>query len=153
VRKRRRAAARPPDQRCTRTTSSALHPRPARHPLGHDTTERATAQGKLCGCAVKDLFSDRIFGYALDDRMTAPLDVTLVHCASQAAADRSHPGTLCCRRTSWTPPLAHPGRAPRAEQVPNKHTYDSRRRQRALGKLTPIKFEVAFTRQAAAVPA
>jgi putative transposase len=31
-----------------------------------------------------------------------------------------------------------------------EHTYSRRRRQRALGKLTPVRFELAFTTQAAA---
>jgi putative transposase len=30
-----------------------------------------------------------------------------------------------------------------------EHTYNRRRRQRALGKLTPIEYELAFTSQAA----
>lgn len=30
-----------------------------------------------------------------------------------------------------------------------EHTYTNRRRQRSLGKLTPVEFELAFTRQAA----
>jgi len=34
-----------------------------------------------------------------------------------------------------------------------EHTYNRRRRQRALGKLTPVEFELAFTDQAAAVAA
>ncbi|MCU1672256.1 MAG: transposase, partial [Frankiales bacterium] len=34
-----------------------------------------------------------------------------------------------------------------------EHTYNRRRRQRTLGKLTPVEFELAFTNQAAAVAA
>jgi putative transposase len=34
-----------------------------------------------------------------------------------------------------------------------EHTYNRRRRQRALGKLTPVEFELAFTNQAADVAA
>ena len=34
-----------------------------------------------------------------------------------------------------------------------KHTYNRRRRQRALGKLTPVEYELAFTAQDAAVAA
>jgi putative transposase len=34
-----------------------------------------------------------------------------------------------------------------------EHTYNRRRRQRALGKLTPVEFELAFTTQAADVAA
>jgi len=30
-----------------------------------------------------------------------------------------------------------------------EHTYNHRRRQRALGKLTPVQYELAFTTQAA----
>ena len=30
-----------------------------------------------------------------------------------------------------------------------EHTYNRRRRQRALGKLTPVEYELAFTSQAA----
>ena len=32
-----------------------------------------------------------------------------------------------------------------------EHTYNRRRRQRALGKLTPVEFELAFTNTAQAV--
>ena len=31
-----------------------------------------------------------------------------------------------------------------------EHTYNNRRRQRGLGKLTPVEYEIAFTSQAAA---
>ena len=34
-----------------------------------------------------------------------------------------------------------------------EHTYNRRRRQRALGKLTPVEFELAFTDQTADVAA
>ncbi len=34
-----------------------------------------------------------------------------------------------------------------------EHTYNRRRRQRALGKLTPVEYELALTAQAAAVAA
>ena len=30
-----------------------------------------------------------------------------------------------------------------------EHTYNRRRRQRRLGRLTPVEFELAFTREAA----
>ena len=30
-----------------------------------------------------------------------------------------------------------------------EHTYNRRRRQRRLGKLTPVEFELAFTNEAA----
>ena len=34
-----------------------------------------------------------------------------------------------------------------------EHTYNRRRRQRALGKLTPVEYELAFTAQHAAIAA
>ncbi len=46
-----------------------------------DITEHPTAEGKLYCCAIEDLFSNRIVGYALDERMTAPLAVTALRTA------------------------------------------------------------------------
>ncbi|SNS97566.1 Integrase core domain-containing protein, partial [Geodermatophilus pulveris] len=46
-----------------------------------DITEHPTAEGKLYCCAIKDLFSNRIVGYAMDDRMTAQLAVTALRTA------------------------------------------------------------------------
>jgi len=46
-----------------------------------DITEHPTVQGKLYCCAIKDLFSNRIVGYALDERMTAELAVTALRTA------------------------------------------------------------------------
>ena len=46
-----------------------------------DITEHLTAEGKLYCCAIKDLFSNRIVGYALDERMTAELAVTALRTA------------------------------------------------------------------------
>ncbi len=34
-----------------------------------------------------------------------------------------------------------------------EHTYNNRRRQRALGKLTPVEYELAFTNSQAALAA
>lgn len=36
-----------------------------------DITEHPTSEGKLSCCAIKDLFGNRIVGYAIDERMTA----------------------------------------------------------------------------------
>ena len=44
-------------------------------------TEHPTAEGKLYCCAIKDLFNNRIVGYALDERMTAQLAVTAMRTA------------------------------------------------------------------------
>lgn len=40
-----------------------------------DITEHRTSEGKLCLCAVKDMFSGRIVGYSISDRMKARLAV------------------------------------------------------------------------------
>ena len=40
-----------------------------------DITEHPTSEGKIYCCAIKDLFSNRIVGYSIDDRMTAQLAV------------------------------------------------------------------------------
>jgi putative transposase len=40
-----------------------------------DITEHATGEGKLYLCAVKDVFSKRIVGYSIDDRMKSRLAV------------------------------------------------------------------------------
>lgn len=56
-----------------------------------DITEHPTAEGKLYCCAIKDLFSNRIVGYALADRMTAQLAVTAL---STAVARRQPTGVV-----------------------------------------------------------
>jgi transposase InsO family protein len=52
-----------------------------------DITEHPTSEGKLYCCAIKDLFSNRIVGYALDERMTAQLAIG----ALRAAVARRQP--------------------------------------------------------------
>ncbi len=60
----------------------------------------------------------------------------------------------CCRRTSWTAARWRTRDELRYAIVFwIEHTYNRRRRQRALGKLTPVEFELAFTSQAADVAA
>ena len=44
-------------------------------------------QGKVYCCLIKDLFGNRIVGYAIDERMTAQLTVT----ALRAAVARRQP--------------------------------------------------------------
>ncbi len=41
-----------------------------------DITEHPTDEGKLYLCAIKDVYSNRIVGYSIDDRMTAALAVS-----------------------------------------------------------------------------
>lgn len=48
-----------------------------------DITEHWTGEGKLYLCAIKDVFSNRIVGYSIDDRMTADLAVNALRMAIQ----------------------------------------------------------------------
>jgi putative transposase len=153
-----------------------------------DITEHPTAEGKLYACCIKDVFSNRIVGYALSDRMTAELAVSALR---SAIARRQPKGTVIVhsdrggqfRARKFQAVLkAHRltgsmGRVSSAgdnaamesfyallqKNVLNRrrwrtrnelsyaviywieHTYNRRRRQRGLGKLTPIEFELAFT--------
>lgn len=157
-----------------------------------DITEHRTAEGKLYCCAIKDLFSNRIVGYALNERMTAQLAVT----ALRAAVARRRPTGVVVvhsdrdsqfRARSFRAVLAAAGLRGSMGRVASagdnaameswhallqknalnrrrwrtrdelhetivfwiEHTYNRQRRQRALDKLTPVEFELAFTTQAA----
>ena len=55
------------------------HPAQARQgAAGRPYTEHWTSEGKLYCCAIKDVFSNRIVGYSISDRMTAKLAVDAV---------------------------------------------------------------------------
>jgi transposase InsO family protein len=56
-----------------------------------DITEHHTAEGKLYLCAIKDLWSNRIVGYSIDERMKAHLAVAALR---NAAAIRRPAGTV-----------------------------------------------------------
>lgn len=152
-----------------------------------DITEHPTAEGKLYACIIKDVFSNRIVGYAIDGRMTAklarsalraavarrqPTRVVVVHsdrgsqyrsrifrAALTAAKLRGSMGRVASAgdnaamesfnsllqknvldRQTWAT----------RDQLHNEivywieHTYNRRRRQRALGRLTPVEYELAF---------
>lgn len=161
-----------------------------------DITEHPTAEGKVYCCAIKDLFSNRIVGYAIDERMTAQLAVTALR---TAVARRAPTGVVVVhsdrgsqfRARSFRAVLTAAGlqgsmgrvasagdnaameswNALLQKNVLNRRrwrtrdelhqaivfwierTYNRRRRQRALGKLTPVEFELAFTAQNAALAA
>jgi len=160
-----------------------------------DITEHPTLEGKLYCCAIKDLCSNRIVGYALDERMTAQLATS----ALRAAIARRQPsGTVVVhsdrgsqfRSRAFRAVLNAAGltgsmgrvaaagdnaamesffsllqknvldRRPWTSRAELRyaiitwieHTYNRRRRQRVLGKLTPVEYELAFAtdhRQAA----
>jgi putative transposase len=152
-----------------------------------DITEHPTGEGKLYCCAIKDVFSNRIVGYAIDERMTAPLAVGALR---QAIARRRPDGTVVVHSDRGSQFRSRPFRAvltaagltgsmgrvasagdnaamesffallqtnvldrrrwrTRAELRYAiirwiEHTYNRQRRQRALGKLTPIEYELTF---------
>jgi putative transposase len=56
-----------------------------------DITEHWTGEGKLYLCAIKDVRSNKIVGYSIDDRMKASLAVTAL---SYAVKARAHQGTI-----------------------------------------------------------
>ena len=152
-----------------------------------DITEHPTGEGKLYACIIKDLFSNRIVGYAIGPRMTArlataalraavarrePTRVVVVHsdrgsqyrsrvfrAALKAAKLKGSMGRVAAagdnaamesfnsllqknvlNRHAWAT----------RDQLHNEivywieHTYNRRRRQRALGRLTPVEYELAF---------
>ena len=158
-----------------------------------DITEHpTTSEGKLYACAVKDVFSNRIVGYALSDRMTADLAVRALR---SAVARRRPRGTVVVhsdrggqfRSRKFLAVLKANGLSGSMGRVASagdnaamesfysllqknvlnrrrwrtrdelayeiiywiEHTYNRRRRQRNLGKLTPVEFELAFSNSAA----
>jgi transposase InsO family protein len=158
-----------------------------------DITEHPTVEGKLYCCAIKDVFSNRIVGYACSDRMTRhlavralraaiarrqPHDTVIVHSdrgsqfrsrdfravlkAAQLSGSMGRvaaAGDNAAMESFWallqTNVLDRRRWRTRAELEYAivewiEHTYNRRRRQRGLGKLTPVEFELAFTDQSQA---
>ncbi|HVE92048.1 MAG TPA: IS3 family transposase [Actinomycetota bacterium] len=152
-----------------------------------DITEHPTVEGKLYCCAIKDVFSNRIVGYALGGRMTAALatsalraaiarrqpECTLIVHSDRGSQFRSRSfravlddaqlagsmgrvasaGDNAAMESFWallqTNVLDRRRWRTRGELhyaviTWIEHTYNRRRRQRALGKLTPVEFELAF---------
>jgi len=154
-----------------------------------DITEHPTVTGqKVYCCAIKDLFSNRIVGYAIDERMTAQLAVN----ALRAAIARRQPDGVVIvhadrgsqfRARSFRAVLTAAGLQGSMGRVASagdnsamesfwallqknvlnqrgwrtrdelhyaivawiEHTYNRRRRQRGLGRLTPVEYELAFS--------
>jgi transposase InsO family protein len=149
-----------------------------------DLTEHRTGEGKLYLCAVKDVYSNRIVGYSVGDRMKASLAVAALRMAIRR---RNNPvGTVVhsdrgsqFRSNRYVRVLANNGLVGSMGRVGAcadnaamesffsllqnnvldtrrwatredlrlaivtwiERTYHRRRRQRTLGKLTPIEFE------------
>lgn len=156
-----------------------------------DITEHWTGEGRLYLCAVKDVFSNRIVGYSIADRMTADLAVAALRMAIQrrhpvgttvhsdrGSQFRSRRFVLELHRHRLVGSMGRVGAAGDnaamesffallQKNVLNSHawgtrlelrlaivtwierTYHRRRRQRALGRLTPIEFEAIMTTPAA----
>ena len=139
-------------------------------------------------CAIKDVFSNRIVGYSIDERMTAQLAVSALRAAiarrqpDGTVVDHSDRGSQFRARavrsvltaaglTGSMGRVASAGDNAAMELFFSllqknvldrqrwrtrselryeiirwiEHTYNRRRRQRGLGKLTPVEFELAFT--------
>jgi len=65
-----------------------------------DITEHPTGEGKLYVCSIKDVFSNRIVGYAIDERMNAQLAVAAS--PQLVTTRRWSRSTHRCKRTSST---------------------------------------------------
>ena len=156
-----------------------------------DITEHWTGEGKLYLCAIKDVFSNRIVGYSIDDRMTADLAVNALRMAIQrrrpvgttvhsdrGSQFRSRRFVLALSRAGLVGSMGRVGAAGDNAAMESffallqknvldqrswvtrqqlrlaivtwiEATYHRRRRQRALGRLTPIEFETIMTTPAA----
>jgi transposase InsO family protein len=152
-----------------------------------DITEHPTGEGKLYACIIKDVFSNRIVGYAIGPRMTAklartalraaiarrqPVRVVIVHsdrgsqyrsrifrAALKAAGLQGSMGRVAsagdnAAMESWNSLLQKNVLDRQTWKTRDElhtaivywieHTYNRRRRQRALGRLTPVEYELAF---------
>ena len=155
-----------------------------------DITEHWTREGKLYLCAIKDVFSNRIVGWAIDERMKARLVVAAIEMAV-ARRDGDLAGCILhsdrgrqYRARKVHRALAHHGMVGSMGQVGSagdnaamesffalgqknvlntrpswptrdglrieivtwiERTYPHRRRQRSLGRLTPIEYETIMT--------
>ena len=156
-----------------------------------DITEHWTGEGKIYLCAIKDVFSNRIVGYSIDDRMTADLAVgalrmavqrrrptgTTVH-SDRGSQFRSRRFVLALSRAGLVGSMGRVGAVGDNAAMESffallqknvldqrswatrqqlrlaivtwiEATYHRRRRQRALGRLTPVEFEAIMTTPAA----
>ena len=109
-------------------------------------------------------FSNRIVGYASVERMTTQQFRARSFRAVLTAAGLR--GSMGCVASAGDNAALESWHALKQKNVPDRrrwrtrderhqaivfwieHAYNRRRRQRALGKLTPVEFELAFTSQA-----
>ncbi len=144
-----------------------------------DLTEHRTSEGKVYVCAITDLFSNRIVGWAIDSRMKARLvvDGCVFHTdrGSQFRARKVH---RCLARHRMVGSMGNVGAAADNAAMESffsllqknvlntrrwdtrdqlriaivtwiERTYHRRRRQAALGRLTPTEYESIMTPQTA----
>lgn len=160
-----------------------------------DITEHHTGEGKLYMCAVKDVFSNRIVGYAIDSRMKSRLAVEAI---DDAVARRGGPSVVAgclvhsdrgsqfrsrrfqhaLRNHELVGSMGRVGAAGDNAAMESffavlqknvldrrrwdtrarlrtaivhwiERTYHQKRRQRRLGKLTPIEYELVHHTAAA----
>ena len=157
-----------------------------------DITEHKTGEGKLYVCAVKDVFSNRIVGYSISDRMKSRLAVAAVDNTVSRRADvagcvlhtdrgsqfRSRKFVRALSRHDMVGSMSKVGAAGDNAAMESffallqrnvldrrawgtrqelriaivtwiERTYHRRRRQAALGRLTPIEYETIMTTPAA----
>jgi len=156
-----------------------------------DITEHWTSEGRLYCCAVKDVFSNRIVGYSIAQRMTADLAVAALRMAIQrrrprsttvhsdrGSQFRSRRFVLELHRAGLIGSMGRVGAAGDNAAMESffsllqknvlntrtwttrlelrlaivtwiERTYHRRRRQRTLGRLTPVEFEAIMTTPAA----
>lgn len=159
-----------------------------------DITEHRTAEGKLYLCAIKDMWSNRIVGWAIDSRMKARIVVAAIEMAVARRGAGSAAGCVFhsdrgsqfrARKVHRT--LARYGLVGSMGQVGTaadnaamesffallqknvlntrswatrdelriaivvwiERTYNQRRRQPRLGRLTPVEYETIMTQPAA----
>ena len=158
-----------------------------------DITEHRTDEGKLYCCAIKDVYSNRIVGYSLSDRMTAalavsalrnaialrhPVSTVLVH-SDRGSQFRSKAFVRVLKHNELTGSMGRVGACGDNAAMESffsllqknvldrqrwatredlrvaivswiERTYHRRRRQRILGCLTPVEFEILETELQAA---
>ena len=157
-----------------------------------DLTEHWTAEGKLYLCAIKDLWSNRIVGWAIDERMKARLVVAAVEMAVARRGDvagcvlhsdrgsqfRARKVRRCLTRYRMVGSMGQVGTAADNAAMESffallqrnvldtrrwttrdqlriaiviwiERTYHQRRRQAALGRLTPTEYETIMSPQPA----
>jgi putative transposase len=157
-----------------------------------DITEHWTGEGKLYLCAIKDVFSNRIVGYSISDRMKSRLAVDALNSAvarrgevagcilhtDRGSQFRSRKFVRSLHRHDMVGSMGEVGAAGDNAAMESffallqknvldrrkwetrqelriaivtwiERTYHRRRRQAALGRLTPVEYETIMTTPAA----